>query len=172
MIWLRLFGAHQCRGYFPQTKMNEKHVRIEPSSGFTTENVRDEHDESTMSNKEADIPRHLLPPSHDGYRTPTIEDFELQMSRLRGSQRSASSLNNNGSHSRLPYLHPTFLPRHSANPSSTSLALSILEKLQWKERIRHFTWTFFTTTMAVSFASIHDFLFHQLWHATQQIPRH
>ena len=74
------------------------------------------------------VPRHMVSPGQDGYRTPTIEDYEYAAKRegtLSGSN-IASAL-------------------ASARSSTTSL---LLERLQWRERVRHYTFVFFTLTMA------------------------
>lgn len=92
-------------------------------------------------------PKHPLPPGQDGYRTPKMEDYELQHN-VTAAQAQSGGLSNNSSHLRLPYIPPSFLGRQSQNPSHSSLAQSILNHLQWRERIRHYTWTFFAMTMA------------------------
>ena len=135
----------------------KKHVTIDASiPGTPTEKI---HSGRTTPNdgsnlcKTTDVPRHLLPPGHDGYRTPTIEDYEQHNSSALYFQQNRG-LSRDGSQHQLPHTPPAFLDRHSANPSSSSLAQSILDRLHWRERIRHYTWTFFTMTMAVSWFSI------------------
>lgn len=75
------------------------------------------------------IPGHMLAPRQEGYRTPTIEDYE---------QESTHQVHR---------FHQ--VDRPSAGQSDTRhFSSTLLEKLEWRERIRHFTWTFFALTMA------------------------
>ena len=74
----------------------------------------------------------MLSPGQDGYRTPTIEDHEGQHGDLTSP---------NGEHR--PAHH-----HHHLSISGSHLAHNIIDHLHWKERIRHFTWTFFAMTMA------------------------
>lgn len=98
-----------------------------------------------------------LHPGDDGYRTPTIEDYERQPINGDGKEQELGILADNSFHQRIP--HPPTTPngshrpslvgyRQSANASLASLGERLLERLQWRERIRHYTWTFFTMTMA------------------------
>ena len=92
------------------------------------------------------IPKHMIAPGREGYRTPTIEDYE-EAKRL-SPEKHGTIHSANNSFLRLPGLaHPGFY-LGSARSSTTSLSERLLEKLQWRQRIRHFTWTFFTLTMA------------------------
>lgn len=86
------------------------------------------------------LPNHMVPPGQDGYRTPTVEDYQRHVGeaqlRPRGpglSNRSSRRVSTAGM---------------LCNLSSVSLGQNILERLEWRERIRHYTWTFFTMTMA------------------------
>ena len=93
------------------------------------------------------VPKHMLSPGQDGYCTPTIEDYEMHNCRPTPIYRDPG-LPNNNLQLRLHSLSGGYVNRPSLNLSTTSLGHSILEKLQWRERIRHYTWTFFTMTMA------------------------
>lgn len=89
------------------------------------------------------IPRHMLHPGQDGYRTPTIEDYQ--------------STGRPGDHEYPSLLSSAIYRSHLASQNS-SIREKIdklegkveekLEQLAWKQRIKHFTWTFFTITMA------------------------
>ena len=133
--------------------MKKKRVQIDtPASTVPGERMRSGQvtpTESAIPQSRTGVPRQLLPPSRDGYLSPRIEMSELQ-NRNPITPQQGEELSRNSSFSRLPYTPPLFSGRQSANPSSSSLAHSLLEKLQWKERIRHYTWTFFAMTMAVS----------------------
>ena len=106
------------------------------------------------------VPREQqLHPGMDGCRTPTIEDCEMHDMNVNGhtKEHGLGYLPNDTSHHRLPHTPttPGRLQRPSlggcgpsTNASVASLGERLLDKLQWSERIRHFTWTFFTMTMA------------------------
>ena len=84
------------------------------------------------------IPDGMLSPGQDGYRTPTIEDYEQHLHR-RGHHGAFSQM-----HLRSP---GGILSLSSETKSHLSLTRG-LEIIGWKERLRHFTWSFFTMTMA------------------------
>ena len=100
------------------------------------------------------VPSHWPQLGEEGYRTPTIEDFELQHARHDGAKPELDTSSKSNAHQHLPqspneHLHSHAVwTRHMANASGYSLGERLLESLHWRERIRHFTWTFFTMTMA------------------------
>ena len=145
-----------------------KHITIDASTDATrsAEELQNTLNHDMTSRRDMYTPKPVLStergkidwtvvPGQDGYRTPTIEDYELH--RLAHQQHNGG-LSNNSSHFRLPHPSPGFLSRPQLNLSSSNFGHSILEKLQWKERIRHFTWTFFTMTMATG--GIANVLYH------------
>ncbi|KAL4787531.1 voltage-dependent anion channel-domain-containing protein [Aspergillus varians] len=102
-------------------------------------------------------PSHLRPLGAEGYRTPTIEDTEGVLSktlsvdnRRNASLQPAGLLVREAHSSALESALRTVSRTH--NGADMALARSISEttsgKLNWKKRIRHFTWAFFTLTMA------------------------
>lgn len=136
-----------------EAEKREKHVSIDdpsPSSSSGRDHRAGYH---TPKNGETTrrgvlpVPKHMLSPGQDGYRTPTIEDYELHNCGPTPLYRD-SGLTNNNVHFHMPQLSPEYADRHSLHLSNGHIAHAILEKLHWRERIRHYTWTFFTLTMA------------------------
>ncbi|KAM5462669.1 hypothetical protein MauCBS54593_007889 [Microsporum audouinii] len=109
----------------------------------------------------ANIPRYLRRPGDEGYRTPTIEDTEKNLSAgalpfifpsqpptprcptppvlLQFRQRPPLAHN-------LPKINDDGDGNGTITP--VQAAENQLPSLTWKERIRHLTWSFFTLTMA------------------------
>lgn len=113
--------------------MNENHVTLPPSAAGTP--TGEAHFGSHTANHDSSSrQRHSLRPGQDGYITPTWED-------------NVSGYSNNNSRICLPQTRPNLLARQSANASSSSITQAFRE-LQWRERIRHYTWNFFAMTMA------------------------
>ncbi|KAL8924416.1 MAG: hypothetical protein Q9208_004024 [Pyrenodesmia sp. 3 TL-2023] len=79
------------------------------------------------------IPRDMRRPGEDGYRTPNADDYERERNQMAGEQQPSSS--------------DKTLPPAAGRHHWTSWDKT-LEKLHWRERVRHYTWTFFTMTMA------------------------
>ena len=131
---------------------NRKHVTIVDSSlGPSSAEPQTLPQDDTTVHRGMHIPKHMLSPGEDGYRTPAIEDYAVQTAgpTTPNGARTPSGVATpnghstpNGVHHRLPHI------RHHVNLSNSSLAHSIFDKLHWRERIRHYTWTFFTMTMA------------------------
>lgn len=129
--------------------MRQKHVTINalspsaaPSPNSPTSPNRD-----LAPNDGTTTPIHRLS-CEDGCRTPTIEIHRPSTGDIERNDHALGTLSNNSSHHRLPHTHHGIFGRASANVSVISFSERLLEKLQWRERIRHYTWTFFTMTMA------------------------
>ncbi|KAL8939780.1 MAG: hypothetical protein Q9216_003167 [Gyalolechia sp. 2 TL-2023] len=90
-------------------------------------------------------------PGHDGYRTPTVDDYERRngeaVERDRGEEK---------------------LPTNVTKADRSKHDHFRLEKLHWRERIRHYTWTFFTMTMATG--GIANVLYTGLFRASYMHP--
>ena len=135
-------------------KKHEKHVSIDdPSPTLSSGRGNHEGHETpknggiTPRRGALPVPKHMLSPGQDGYRTPTIEDYEMHSYGPPPHFRDVEP-SNHTLHFQMPQLSPGHANRHSLNSSNGNMALQILEKLHWRERIRHYTWTFFTLTMA------------------------
>ena len=126
--------------------MEKKRVVIDDSSpGVELEGPRRTVDDDTNFYRGMPIPSHMRSPGQDGYRTPIIEDFEMRNgcpTTPIGAPTPSGVATPSSLHHRQPH------GRHQLDLSSSSLAHSILDKLHWRERIRHYTWTYFTMTMA------------------------
>jgi len=98
-------------------------------------------------------PRHLISPL-EGHRTPTIEDTQRDFSTFGASLQPTASRVREAHSSALESLYsPRSRAAYTNEPDPEELSRSISEvtstgKLNWKKRIRHFTWAFFTLTMA------------------------
>lgn len=113
------------------------------------------------------LPRHMKIPGEEGYRTPTVEDAEYDLSTddngipawppagstLRHAHTSA--LDSLRTHSvRKSNVMVSKGKNNSSSKSNTAGSEDDTETdsssldLSWKERIRHFTWAYFTLTMA------------------------
>lgn len=93
-------------------------------------------------------PRHLLPPGQDGYRTPTIEDFEQD----NASHTQAFPPLPDG-HSLPTDIHQELyrISTSRQEPGSLEKRMQSLEKgnqLDWRYRVKHFTWAYYTLSMA------------------------
>ncbi|KAL8994096.1 MAG: hypothetical protein Q9169_005852 [Polycauliona sp. 2 TL-2023] len=81
-------------------------------------------------------------PGQDGYRTPNVHDYEREEGNTNQNEQQPTS--------KPASTRPTsagLFSRQSPLLNLSKLDLR-LERLHWRERIRHYTWTFFTATMA------------------------
>ena len=130
-----------------------KHVTIAASPSQHSPDDTTSHELDALGNRAFAPKRRRLHAGGDGYLTPTFEDYEMHRMKEIGS----AVPSNNSSQHHLPHTPTTPTGpqrpslgafRHSANVSINSLSERLLERLHWSERIRHYTWTFFTMTMA------------------------
>lgn len=114
------------------------------------------------------LARHLRNPGDEGYRTPTIEDAERELS-IHSCDATANALFKPPSRkardvhtSALEALHdPAYRGSRNAAVNDSDVTAdpgpagsqrrgsdSTAVDLSWKKRLRHFTWAYFTLTMA------------------------
>lgn len=102
------------------------------------------------------VPRHMRTPGDDGYRTPTIEDAERITSMFGGEDRQTavrdahtsgleSVLQKASSRATDPFKQES---SQCAEPNGHFDRAGTEFPLNWKKRIRHITWAYFTLTMA------------------------
>jgi hypothetical protein len=107
------------------------------------------------------LPRHLRRPGEDGYRTPVIEDPEHPAHRrnrhLQSGRRSSNQdLDGPGdgplqtSSSNQEVRAPSEKSVHGHEQGQYSTHDGFPRKLNWRQRIRHVTWAYFTLTMATA----------------------
>lgn len=138
-----------------------KHVTIAPKPPESAPNDGIGLEKAALSHGFSPSTVLHLHPGDEGYRTPTIEDYERHRmngnGNSNGKEHGLGILSDHIIHHRPPYTPtPSNGPhkenvvgyRHSANTSLGSLGERLLDKLHWRERVRHYTWTFFTITMA------------------------
>ncbi|KAL8887094.1 MAG: hypothetical protein Q9215_005299 [Flavoplaca cf. flavocitrina] len=82
-------------------------------------------------------------PGQDGYRTPTVHDYE----RGREGDKPQDERPPDAKPATPRPLSAGLFSRQSPLLNLSKIDLH-LERLHWRERIRHYTWTFFTVTMA------------------------
>lgn len=102
------------------------------------------------------------PPAEDGEcRSPTSERFDVESVHTEQHRfRRVSNVSTHSSHHPLTQTKTQTQTSHHVhyskkvfsqpliNGSVVGLGERLLEKLHWRERLRHFTWSFFTMTMA------------------------
>ena len=95
-------------------------------------------------------PPHMILPHQDGYRTPTGEDLEnhftSRKTRLKRAQNGGATSPKEEQNSFF-YMRPASARSH-LSISMMALSEKLDEKIEWKQRIRHFTWNFFSMNMA------------------------
>lgn len=106
------------------------------------------------------VPRHMRSPGDDGYRTPTIEDAQLNFPVLRVSDSRGSQGIQSSAVEQLHNLSQRATDRGleseqkdcgdclDHNSLHRTLTGYSAKSLSWKKRIRHVTWAYFTSTMA------------------------
>lgn len=115
------------------------------------------------------LPRHMRSPGDDGYRTPTIEDAERDLSMHGDTNHYFSPARRKPRDVHTSALEALHSPSYRIADGTTTVKNEADAKeehdvgvanvrcrysetppvnLSWKKRIRHFTWAYFTLTMA------------------------
>ncbi|KAL8635618.1 MAG: hypothetical protein Q9228_006906, partial [Teloschistes exilis] len=89
------------------------------------------------------VPPHMPLPGQEGWRTPTVHDYEREKMDKVDERKSTSGDEGRPSKEAVENTSSAGILLHAVAKIDLSL-----EKLHWRERIRHYTWTFFTMTMA------------------------
>ena len=106
------------------------------------------------------LPPNMAEPMQDGYRTPMGEDYEQHFQGRHHQMENIAPYPTNSSNGHISWLgsmhhkHRWFRPGSGPGSAGRShLSFSAVsekldEKIHWKQRMRHFTWNFFSMTMA------------------------
>jgi len=89
------------------------------------------------------VPSHRSASGREGYRTPTIDDDERHARGIQPEHDGNGPFPRASTHTRLHSQCNS--PLDGTNNEHSH---SRTETVMWKERVRQFTWTFFTMTMA------------------------
>ena len=79
------------------------------------------------------MPKGMVSQGQEGYRTPTVEDYERHHCEYGSEENPMGGLSSRCSQVHLTPHSPGFFVRYAQN-------VRFLEDLEWRERIRHFTW--------------------------------
>lgn len=110
-----------------------------------SEKVGDYIEHENLSSSMNHLSKGLTSPDQDVFRTPTIEDYFLHV-RQNKQGRDQGKRPTNSSTVQSP--SSALLGSQELNPSNVAPETPRPGTLGWRDRIRHFTWTFFSMTMA------------------------
>ncbi|KAL8728349.1 MAG: hypothetical protein Q9166_005492 [cf. Caloplaca sp. 2 TL-2023] len=112
------------------------------------EKSRDELTEGLEVHNGIPIPHHMSRPGQDGYRTPNVHDYEWEKDETSPDEQVGFDEQRQINKAIItPLPSAGLFSRRSPLANLSKIDLK-LERLHWRERIRHYTWTFFTMTMA------------------------
>ena len=90
------------------------------------------------------LPAHIPPPGQEGYRIPTVEDYQPHPQQGLQELRRRSS----GYSSTFPLPPSGMHAGHNFPVENPNSNVNLQERMGWKQRVRYFTWAFFAMTMA------------------------